>query len=75
MADFLMPILGADMTEGKVVSWRKEPGDRIERGEIIVEVETDKADVEVECYIPGVLEEILVREAEAVPVGTPLARL
>jgi hypothetical protein len=50
MAEFLMPILGADMTEGKVVSWHKKPGDRIERGDIVVEVETDKANVEVECY-------------------------
>jgi pyruvate dehydrogenase E2 component (dihydrolipoamide acetyltransferase) len=75
MADFLMPILGADMTEGKVVSWLKHPGDRIERGEIIVEIETDKANVEVECYTPGTLEQLLVAEDEAVAVGTPLARI
>ena len=75
MTDFLMPILGADMTEGKVVSWLKRPGDLIERGEIIVEVETDKANVEVECYTPGTLEEILVQEDETVAVGVPLARI
>lgn len=75
MADFLMPILGADMTEGKVISWRKKPGDRIDRGEIIVEVETDKANVEVECYTPGTLEQILVPEDQTVGVGTPLARI
>jgi pyruvate dehydrogenase E2 component (dihydrolipoamide acetyltransferase) len=75
MTEFLMPILGADMTAGKVVSWLKQPGDRIDRGEIIVEVETDKANVEVECYTPGTLEEILVQEDATVAVGTPLARI
>jgi pyruvate dehydrogenase E2 component (dihydrolipoamide acetyltransferase) len=73
MAQFLMPILGADMTEGKLVAWRKQPGDRIERGEIIAEVETDKADVEVECYVPGVLEKLLADEGSTVLVGRPIA--
>ena len=73
MADFLMPILGADMTEGTVVAWRKQPGERVERGEIIVEVETDKATVEVESFVAGTVETILVDEGRKVPVGTPLA--
>lgn len=68
-----MPILGADMTEGKLVSWRKHPGDRVERGEIIAEVETDKANVEVECYVPGVIERLLIEEDTTVSVGTPIA--
>lgn len=63
------------MTEGKVISWRKKPGDRIDRGEIIVEVETDKANVEVECYTAGTLEQILVPEGQTAGVGTPLARI
>jgi pyruvate dehydrogenase E2 component (dihydrolipoamide acetyltransferase) len=73
MADFVMPILGADMTEGMLVAWRKRPGDHVERGEIIVEVETDKATVEVESFVTGTLERILVEEGLKVPVGTPLA--
>ena len=73
MVDFLMPILGADMTEGTVVTWRKQPGERVERGEIIVEVETDKATVEVESFVAGTVEMILVDEGRKVPVGTPLA--
>lgn len=73
MAEFLMPILGADMTEGTIIAWRKRPGDRIERGDIIAEIETDKANVEVECFIPGTLERILVEEGRKVPVGTPIA--
>jgi len=73
MAEFLMPILGADMTAGTLVEWRKQPGDAVRRGDIIAEVETDKADVEVEIFMNGVLEHILVEPGEKVPVGTPLA--
>ena len=73
MADFLMPILGAHMTEGTVVTWRKQPGERVERGEIVVEVETDKATVEVESFVAGTVETILVDEGRKVPVGTLLA--
>ena len=68
-----MPILGADMTEGTIIAWRKRPGDHIERGDIIAEIETDKADVEVECFTPGTLERVLVEEGQKVPVGTPIA--
>ena len=73
MAEFLMPILGADMTAGTLVAWRKQPGDRVERGDIIAEVESDKADVEVEIFVTGVLDRILVEPGTKVPVGTPLA--
>jgi pyruvate dehydrogenase E2 component (dihydrolipoamide acetyltransferase) len=73
MAEFVMPILGADMESGTLVAWRKEPGDEIRRGDIIAEVETDKADVEVEIFLDGVLEKILVEPGTKVPVGTPLA--
>ena len=73
MAEFVMPILGADMQAGTLVAWRKQPGDRVARGDIIAEVETDKADIEVEVFLDGVIETLLVREGEKVPVGTPLA--
>ena len=73
MAEFLMPILGADMTAGTLVEWHKQPGDVVRRGDIIAEVETDKADVEVEIFMNGVVERILVETGEKVPVGTPLA--
>ena len=54
MAEFVMPKLGADMSAGKLIAWRKKPGDRVERGEIIADVETDKADIEVvESRDPG----------------------
>lgn len=69
-----MPRLGADMTAGKVVAWLKQPGERIKRGDIVAVVETDKANVDVESFVEGVLEEILVQAGdERLPVGTPLA--
>jgi pyruvate dehydrogenase E2 component (dihydrolipoamide acetyltransferase) len=75
MADFLMPSLGADMDEGTVTKWLVKPGDSVKRGDVVVEVETDKADMEVEVWETGVVERILVPEGEKVPVGTPLATL
>jgi pyruvate dehydrogenase E2 component (dihydrolipoamide acetyltransferase) len=69
-----MPRLGADMTAGKVVKWLKRPGEQIKRGEVIAIVETDKANVDVESFVAGVLEKILVEPGdERLPVGTPLA--
>jgi pyruvate dehydrogenase E2 component (dihydrolipoamide acetyltransferase) len=73
MAEFLMPALGADMTSGTLVAWRKKEGDSVKRGDIIAEVETEKAIIEIEVYAAGVIEKILVQPGEAVPVGTPLA--
>jgi len=68
-----MPQLGADMTAGKLLRWRKTVGDRIQRGEIIADVETDKADIEVEVFTTGVIEKLLVQPEEKVPVGTIMA--
>lgn len=75
MVDFVMPHLGADMTAGRLVTWRKQSGDVLHRGDIIAEVETDKADIEVEVFTDGVLEELLVQPGTKVPVGTALARI
>ena len=73
MAEFVMPKLGADMSTGKLLGWRKQAGDTVECGEIIADVETDKADIEVEVFTGGVIDKILVQPGEKVPVGTPLA--
>ena len=70
-----MPSLGADMDRGKILEWRKQVGDSIARGEIVVLVDTDKAEIEVESFSAGVLEAILVPVGETVPVGTPIARI
>jgi pyruvate dehydrogenase E2 component (dihydrolipoamide acetyltransferase) len=68
-----MPILGADMTAGTLVAWRKRPGDRVRRGDVIAEVETDKGLIDVEVFVTGVLERIVVAPGQTVPTGTLLA--
>jgi len=68
-----MPILGADMQAGTLVAWHKQPGDKVHRGDIIATVETDKAAVDVEVFLDGVIEKLLVDPDTEVPVGTPLA--
>jgi pyruvate dehydrogenase E2 component (dihydrolipoamide acetyltransferase) len=73
MAEFVMPILGADMTAGTLVAWRKQPGDRVSRGDIIAEVETEKGLIDVEVFAGGVLERVLVAPGATVPTGTVLA--
>ena len=73
MAEFSMPILGADMLSATLVEWKKKPGDPVKRGEILAEVETDKGVIEVENFIDGTLEKILIEPGTEVPVGTPLA--
>jgi pyruvate dehydrogenase E2 component (dihydrolipoamide acetyltransferase) len=70
-----MPALGAGMDVGRILEWRVGPGDAVRRGEIIALVETDKANIEVECFETGVVEELLVDAGTKVPVGTPLARI
>ena len=69
----LMPQMGYDMTEGTVVRWRKQEGEAVTRGEVIAEIETDKATVEMEAYSTGVLGKIVVEEGRMVPVGELIA--
>ena len=68
-----MPQLGADMSAGKLLRWRKKVGDRVQRGDIIADVETDKADIEIEIFTSGVIEKFIVQPGEKVPFGTVLA--
>jgi pyruvate dehydrogenase E2 component (dihydrolipoamide acetyltransferase) len=75
MGDFTMPSLGADMDSGTVVQWLVAPGQPVRRGDIVAIVDTDKADIEVEVFESGVVDEILVPEGERVPVGVVLARI
>jgi pyruvate dehydrogenase E2 component (dihydrolipoamide acetyltransferase) len=76
MADFCMPSLGADMTSGLLVAWRVEPGDKVEHGQIIAEIETAKGLFEVEVFEDGVVEQLLIEPGEEqIPVGTPLAKI
>lgn len=73
MIKFQMPNLGADMEAGTLVEWRKHPGEFLNRGDIIADVETQKGLIEIEVYDEGTLETLLVKEGEKVPVGTVLA--
>jgi pyruvate dehydrogenase E1 component beta subunit len=76
MTDILMPALSPTMTEGKLSKWLKKEGDTVTAGDVIAEIETDKATMEVEAVDEGTLTKILVAEGtEGVAVNTPIAQL
>jgi len=68
-----MPSLGADMQEGTLIEWSVKPGDRVKRGDIIGVVRTEKADIEVEVYHDGVVDQLLAKAGETLPVGAVIA--
>ncbi|MDR7404361.1 MAG: biotin/lipoyl-containing protein, partial [Armatimonadota bacterium] len=68
-----LPQLGESTFEGTIGRWLKKPGDRVERFEPLVEIITDKVNVEMPAPVGGVLTQILVPEGQTVPVGTPIA--
>ncbi|HEY5792245.1 MAG TPA: biotin/lipoyl-containing protein, partial [Chthoniobacterales bacterium] len=70
-----MPKLSDTMTEGTLAKWRKKEGDKVEIGDILAEVETDKATMEMEAFDEGVLHKILIQDGGKAPVGGPLAVL
>jgi pyruvate dehydrogenase E1 component beta subunit len=74
--EILMPALSPTMTEGKLARWLKKEGDAVSSGDVLAEIETDKATMEVEAVDEGVLQKILVKEGtEGVAVNTPIALL
>jgi pyruvate dehydrogenase E2 component (dihydrolipoamide acetyltransferase) len=73
MIEIKMPRLSDTMEEGAISTWRKKPGDTVEIGETLVEIETDKAVMEYEAYQAGTLAEILVPEGKTVDIGAPIA--
>ncbi|MGA2712549.1 MAG: dihydrolipoamide acetyltransferase family protein [Bryobacteraceae bacterium] len=73
MAEYLMPSLGADMEEGTVIEWNIKPGDHVKRGDIIGVVRTEKADVDMEVWEDAVVDRILAKPGETLPVGAVLA--
>ncbi|THD68684.1 pyruvate dehydrogenase complex E1 component subunit beta [Phenylobacterium sp.] len=76
MTDVLMPALSPTMEEGTLAKWHVKKGDKVKSGDVIAEIETDKATMEVEAVDEGTVEEILVPEGtEEVKVNTPIARL
>ena len=73
MSNVNMPRLSDTMQEGTISRWLKKAGDAVQKGDILAEIETDKANMELEAYDAGVLEQILVQEGETVPIGQAIA--
>jgi pyruvate dehydrogenase E2 component (dihydrolipoamide acetyltransferase) len=73
MAEFRMPLLGADMEAGTLVEWLKRPGDAVRRGDIIAVVDTQKGAIEIEVFEDGIVRQLVVKPGQEVPVGTVLA--
>jgi pyruvate dehydrogenase E2 component (dihydrolipoamide acetyltransferase) len=69
----IMPKLSDAMTEGRLIQWLKKEGDRVQGGDVLASIETDKAEIELESFGSGVLRKILVPEGETVPVGKLIA--
>ncbi|KAF8772884.1 hypothetical protein HU200_005277 [Digitaria exilis] len=73
--EIFMPALSSTMTEGKIVSWAASEGDRVNKGDAVVVVESDKADMDVETFHDGIVAAVLVPAGESAPVGAPIALL
>ena len=68
-----MPKLGFDMQEGTLVRWVRNEGETVNKGDVLAEIETDKATVEVESSASGVVRKLLVDQGAVVPIGAPIA--
>src|SRR5438094_8403118 len=75
MSEITMPRLSDTMQEGTIARWLKKAGDEIKKGDILAEIETDKATMDLEAYEAGTLQQVLVQEGETVPVGQAVARI
>ena len=75
LIDMIMPKMGESIMECTVIAWLKQPGDRIEADESVLEVATDKVDTEVPASHNGILKEILVNDGDVVAIGAPIARI
>lgn len=73
--DVIMPKMGDAMTEGKVLKWRKRPGDQVRQGEPIAEIETDKVNVDIEAEETGTLLDVVVNEGQTAAVGAKIATI
>ena len=75
MGVFVMPSLGADMEEGKLVEWLVKPGDTVARGDAVAVVETQKGAIEIEVFEAGEVAALEALEGQTLPVGAPMARI
>jgi pyruvate dehydrogenase E2 component (dihydrolipoamide acetyltransferase) len=75
MASVQMPRLSDSMETGKILRWLKKEGEQVQKGEPLVEIESDKANIEVEAYASGKLSKIMVAEGESAPIGAVIAEI
>jgi 2-oxoglutarate dehydrogenase E2 component (dihydrolipoamide succinyltransferase) len=75
IVDLIMPKLGESIMEATILKWHKRPGDSVKMDETVLEIATDKVDSEVPSTAAGVMEEILFKENDVVPIGTVIARI
>src|SRR5437870_13543072 len=68
-----MPKLGESVTEGTIGKWLKQPGEKVEKYDLLVEVQTDKVNTEIPSPVAGTLKDVKVKEGDTVPIGTLLA--
>ncbi|OYT49688.1 hypothetical protein B6U79_01345 [Candidatus Bathyarchaeota archaeon ex4484_231] len=73
VTEVIMPKMGQTMEKGKIIKWLKKEGEKVRRGEPLLEIETDKTTIEVEARGSGILRKILAQEGEEVPIATPIA--
>ncbi len=73
MSEITMPRLSDTMEEGTIGRWLKKPGDEVKKGDILAEIETDKATMDLEAFEAGTLQQLLVQEGETVPIGQVVA--
>lgn len=75
LVDLVMPKLGESITEATILKWHKKPGDPVQEDESVLDIATDKVDSEVPSTAQGVMEEVLFKENDVVPIGTVIARI
>ena len=75
MIDFQMPSLGADMASATLMTWNVKPGDPVKRGDVVAEVETDKGLIEIEVFNDGIVDALVAKVGDKLPVGAVLAKI
>src|SRR5260370_31005676 len=75
LIDLIMPKLGESIMEATILKWLKKPGDHVAQDENVLEIATDKVDSEVPSTHAGILEEILYKENDVVPIGKTIAKI
>ena len=73
MGKFIMPSLGSQMIEAKLIQWHVKPGDTVKKGDIIGEIDTEKGLIDIEVFEDGVISKLVAKEGEVIPVGSVMA--